>query len=139
MEQDIFNQPFTHHEEDSDAKGELIKVPPLILLLRADVSVSAAGLLWLRAFEPVIPQSVQCPCGLYVTPCDRTYRYPQENGGSLVLPGTASSGWARKADLGPVEPYDDLLQTGTNPFNDLRPVSFSVFVENVGFQIEQGR
>lgn len=137
-EQEILHQPFTYHEEDSDAEEEPSKVSPL-LLLRADVSTSAAGLFWLRAFEPLIPRSAQCPCGLYLTPCDRTYRYPQENGCSLVLPRTYSSGWARKADLGPVESYDDLLQTGINLFNDLHPIPFSAFLENVDFQIEQGR
>ncbi|RMZ12831.1 hypothetical protein D0860_02801 [Hortaea werneckii] len=109
-EQEIVDEPYTHHEEDSDAEDERSKVPPL-LLLRADVLVNAVGLLWLRAFEPVIPQSVQCPCGPYLTNCDRTYRYPQESGCNLVLSGTASSCWARKADLGPVDSYDDLLQT----------------------------
>lgn len=137
-EQQILDQPFIHNEEDSDAGDEPSKVPPL-LLLRADVSTSAAGLFWLRAFEPVIPKSAQCPGGLYLTPCDRTYRYPQENGCSLVLPQTSSLGWAKKADRVAVESYDDLLQTGVNPFNDLHPVSLSAFLENVCFQIEQGR
>ncbi|KAI6834748.1 hypothetical protein KC340_g7170 [Hortaea werneckii] len=139
-EQEILHQPFTYQEENSDAEDEPSKVPPLLLLLlRTDVSVSAAGLFWLRAFEPVIPRSAQCPCGLYLTPCDRAYRYPQENGCSLVLPRTSSSGWARKADLGLVESHDDLLQTGVNPFNDLHPISFSAFLEDVCFQIEQAK
>ncbi|RMY51999.1 hypothetical protein D0865_06029 [Hortaea werneckii] len=137
-EQEILDQPFAYNEENSDVEDEPSKVPPL-LLLRTDVSVSAAGPFWLHVFEPVILRSAQCPCGLYLTPCDRTYRYLQENGCSLVLPGTSSSGWARKADLGPVESYDDLLQTGVNPFNDLHPISLSAFLENVCFQIEHGR
>lgn len=137
-EQETLDQPFTHHEENGDAEDELIEVPPL-LLLRADVSVSAAELFWLRAFEPVIPRSAQCPCGLYVTPCDRAYRYPQEDGCSFVLPGTAPSGWAKKTHVGPVESHDDLLKTDVNPFNDLHPIFFSAFSENVRFQIGQGR
>lgn len=38
-----------------------------------------------------------------------------------------------------MESYDDVLQTGVNPFKDLHPVSLSAFLENVRFQIEQER
>ncbi|RMZ06335.1 hypothetical protein D0864_02255 [Hortaea werneckii] len=85
-----------------------------------------------RAIRPV-------SCGFYLTPCDRAYCCPQENGCNLVLTGKASSGWAQKADLRPVEIYDDLLQPGVNTFDDLHPISFPAFLENVRFQKEQLR
>ena len=107
---------------------------PCILLLRSEGTVSKALLSHVRPNTSM----AYIPCGLYLPPCDRTYRYPQEDGCSLVLPFALTSGHAKRSDFTPVDTPDSLLQPGVNPYNDIHPVQLQAFLETVYLNLQRG-
>ena len=78
------------------------------------------------------------PHGLYLTACDRQYRYPQEDGCSLVLPFALDSGHARRSDLSRLERQDGLLEIRVNPYNDFHPVQLQAVLEIFYWNLERG-
>ncbi|KAK5713398.1 hypothetical protein LTR17_017579 [Elasticomyces elasticus] len=131
-------QPFVDTNGDEGNEDEV----PAILLFRGDAVVSTEELFW-PGFRPQ-SSAVECPSGLYLNPCDRTYRYPQEDGCILILPfGFEAAAWkdalwAKKSDYSPANKCDDLLQAGVNPYNDIHPVQLQAFLENVYTNVESG-
>ncbi|TKA76071.1 hypothetical protein B0A55_05700 [Friedmanniomyces simplex] len=130
---DFATQPFLDQDREPANEDEL----PAILLFRSEALVSTRQLFWF-GFRPSNPP-LECPGGLYLNPCDRSYRYPQEDGCNLLLPFELTSGWARKSDHSSASQRDDLLQSGVNPYNDLHPVQLQAFLETVYRCVEDGR
>ncbi|KAK5123118.1 hypothetical protein LTR85_003316 [Meristemomyces frigidus] len=109
---------------------------PAILLFRNRATVSTSGLTMFMSHPHAT--SAECPSGLYLTPCDRSYRYPQEDGCSLILPFKFESGWARKSDFSRADQHDSLLQAGVNPYDDIHHVQLQAFLETVYRNIQSG-
>ncbi|KAK4543619.1 hypothetical protein LTR36_005264 [Oleoguttula mirabilis] len=129
---DFIGQPFIDGSHGSEDEDKL----PAILLFRNDSTVSTNGLFWF-GFPPDTP-TAQCPCGLYLNPCERSYRYPQEDGCTLILPFEFTSGRARQSDFTAVDHCDKLLQAGVNPYNDVHPTQLQAFLETVYLNVERG-
>lgn len=119
------DQPFISSYGEDDEE----EVIPPILLFRGDGKVDVDDLVWLSMHNPNAART--CPAGLYLTGGERSYRYPQEDGCSLVLPFTLSGTRAKQSDGSCADQYDSLLQAGKNPFNDMHPVQLQAFLEKV--------
>ncbi|KAI6889755.1 hypothetical protein KC360_g32 [Hortaea werneckii] len=134
-------QPFTGIPTEADT------IPP-ILLFRGEQTVPTEGIWWFGRFSnkynhtlPDAPSShdvPECPSGLYFSMCHRTHGHPEENGCNLVLPFDFENGFAKKSDGMPAEKSFDLLQAGTNPFNDNHPLAITAFLETVRENVENG-
>ncbi|KAI7281142.1 hypothetical protein KC345_g4295 [Hortaea werneckii] len=139
--EDFIRQPFTGVSAEEDM------VPP-ILLFRGDQTGPTEGIWWFGRFSnrynsmlPDAPSSrdaPECPSGLYLSICHRTHGHPEENGCNLVLPFDFENGFAKKSDGMPAEKSYDLLQAGTNPFNDNHPLAITAFLETVRENVESG-
>ncbi|KAK5701319.1 hypothetical protein LTR17_022691 [Elasticomyces elasticus] len=128
--EDFIFQPFIdanwqQHDEDD---------VPAILLFRGDPLVDANELTWIQA-NTTTPQ---CPCGVYLSPCDKYDPYPQQDGFALILPFDLNSGWAKKSDYGVVQAKDHLYQSGVNPYNPRHPAQLQAFLENAYLQLQDG-
>ncbi|KAK3671617.1 hypothetical protein LTR78_008540 [Recurvomyces mirabilis] len=69
--------------------------------------------------------------GLYLDACDRSNRVAYEDGFRLVLPfafDRFGPGWAARGDGSQVIGYDELFQSGVNPFNDSHPPKLVAFL-----------
>lgn len=138
---EFIHQPFTGVSPEEDT------VHP-ILLFRGDQTVSTEGIWWFGRLSnkydsmlPDVPSSrdaPECPCGLYFSMCHRTNGHPEENGCNLVLPFDFENGFAKKSDGIPAEKSYDLLQAGTNPFNDSHPLAITAFLETLRENVESG-
>jgi len=129
--EDFFTQPFIHQIADLEDEDNL---PPM-LLFRGDATVDTEPLDWF-GFQPDL-RDFKCPCGVYLNACQRSYRYPQEDGCTLVLPFKLDAGWAKKSDFSRVDNNDSLLQSGINPYIDAHPVQLQALVENVYRHIQR--
>ena len=79
--------------------------------------------------------------GLYLDACNRDCRIPYEDGFRLVLPFTFDHfgpGWATRSDGSQVTGYDELFQSGVNPFNDRHPPKLVAFLLLVYHKIADG-
>ncbi|KAI6875989.1 hypothetical protein KC338_g619 [Hortaea werneckii] len=138
---DFIRQPFTGVSTEEDI------VPP-ILLFRGDQTVPTEGIWWFGRFSnkynsmlPDAPSTrdvPDCPSGLYFSTCHRTHGHPEENGCNLILPFDFEDGFAKTRDGMPAEKSYDLLQAGTNPFNDNHPLAITAFLETVRENVENG-
>ncbi|KAI7487589.1 hypothetical protein KC351_g2552 [Hortaea werneckii] len=139
--QDFIRQPFTGISIEEDT------VPP-ILLFRGAQTVPTEGIWWFGRFgskynsilpdAPSTRDAPECPSGLYFSLCHRTHGHPEENGCNLVLPFDFENDSAKKSDGMPAEKSYDLLQAGTNPFNDNHPLAITAFLETVRENVESG-
>jgi len=137
--EDFTSQPFI----DALRGTENDDMIPPIRLFCSDATliatVSMKDLLWFRAFGYWSDtRGAECPCGLYLTPCQRSYRYPQEDGCSLILPFKFEDGWAKQSDFTAADLHDNLLQSGINPYNDGHPIQLQGFLENVYWNVKSG-
>lgn len=130
-------QPFTHMPQPDQSSPD--KIPP-ILLFRCDDMIPTADLFGFE-YPYVGPAALihECPCGLYIDPCDPMLPMPFEDGCRLVLPFKLGMGFARQGDFSPVEGFDTLLQQGLNPYNVPHALPFQAWLETVYTNVEDGK
>jgi len=133
------NQPFMSTPNPEEGASE--KVIPPILLFGSASNVPTDSLSPLSFYLHEDPSPAECPSGLYLGRCDRTSGTPFEVGCELVLPFAFENGWAKQGDLSDLvdrEPYESLLQSGVNPFNQRHLVQLKGFLEIVATNVRAG-
>jgi hypothetical protein len=123
-------QPFINPDHRSEEEDLL----PPILLLRSERSVNTRGLRWF-GFPPRKPP-FECPSGLYLTPCQRSYRYPQEDGCAIILPFAVTPANGPQVEF--LDPREALLQPAVNPYNDKHPIQLQALLEIVYMNVQRG-
>lgn len=126
--QEFADQPFIELQSSSGDASTEDEVPP-ILLFRNDTRVGSEDLGFQYPYSGPDALAPDCQAGLWLDRCDRSFHTPYEDGCRLVLPIHFGAGHAKQSDLAPVERPDELLQSGTNPFNERHPVQLLAFLE----------
>jgi hypothetical protein len=133
-------QPFlSAFDPDEGASEE--ETPP-ILLFRGEKNVPTCSLSLISFGYPYNgSEPAECPTGLYFGRCNRTSGTPFEDGCELLLPFEFENGWAKQSDLSDLvyrEPYESLLQSGVNPFNQRHAVQLKGFLEIIVKNLRAG-